>query len=313
MAVHAQAADRSGHSSVARQRIGAVPVARRLFCGEGRNLRQSRGSGAGNSPGRSRSRRVLAGRPHPLGTGRPTRALPRTDFARRDRHRDCGAGRLARGTPGVAGAHAFRRHSGPSFSRAATELGAVARLSTGSPGLGTAVAASAASLRVETTGRRRSQPMNWIHAMVAIVVVLGGVLTLCMYLIWIERKLSARIQDRIGPNRVGPYGLLQSIADGIKFVLKEDVIPADRGQGPVRHRADDLGLHHDVGLFGRAVRASRRRSQAGSRSRSPQTSTSASCSSLRSRAWRCTASSWGAGRRTTNTVLWAASVRAPKS
>jgi NADH-quinone oxidoreductase subunit H len=105
-------------------------------------------------------------------------------------------------------------------------LGAVARLSTGSPGLWPAVAASAASLRVETTGRRRSQAMNWIHAVVAIVVVLGGVLTLCMYLIWIERKVSARIQDRIGPNRVGPYGLLQSVADGIKFVLKEDVIPA---------------------------------------------------------------------------------------
>jgi NADH-quinone oxidoreductase subunit H len=68
--------------------------------------------------------------------------------------------------------------------------------------------------------------MNWIHALAAIVIVLGGVLTTCMYLIWIERKLSARIQDRIGPNRVGPYGLFQSVADGMKFVLKEDVIPA---------------------------------------------------------------------------------------
>jgi NADH-quinone oxidoreductase subunit H len=68
--------------------------------------------------------------------------------------------------------------------------------------------------------------MNWIHAGAAIVIVLGGVLTTCMYLIWVERKLSARIQDRIGPNRVGPFGLLQSVADGMKFVLKEDVIPA---------------------------------------------------------------------------------------
>ncbi len=68
--------------------------------------------------------------------------------------------------------------------------------------------------------------MNWLHAIIAIVVVVGGVLTTCMYLIWIERKLSARIQDRIGPNRVGPFGLLQSVADGMKFVLKEDVIPA---------------------------------------------------------------------------------------
>lgn len=68
--------------------------------------------------------------------------------------------------------------------------------------------------------------MNWIHALAAIVIVLGGVLTTCMYLIWLERKLSARIQDRIGPNRVGPFGLFQSVADGMKFVLKEDVIPA---------------------------------------------------------------------------------------
>lgn len=51
-----------------------------------------------------------------------------------------------------------------------------------------------------------------------------------MYLTWLERKLVARIQNRIGPNRVGPFGLLQPIADGIKMLTKEDVIPegADR-------------------------------------------------------------------------------------
>lgn len=56
--------------------------------------------------------------------------------------------------------------------------------------------------------------------------VLGGTLGACSYLIYIERKLAAFIQDRVGPNRVGPYGLLQPIADGLKFLLKEDVIPA---------------------------------------------------------------------------------------
>jgi NADH-quinone oxidoreductase subunit H len=52
-------------------------------------------------------------------------------------------------------------------------------------------------------------------------VILGG----CAYAIMLERKLSAWMQDRIGPNRVGPQGLLQPIADGIKFMLKEDYNP----------------------------------------------------------------------------------------
>ena len=43
--------------------------------------------------------------------------------------------------------------------------------------------------------------------------------------IWAERKVSGHIQARLGPNRVGPFGLLQSVADGIKLILKEDLIP----------------------------------------------------------------------------------------
>jgi NADH-quinone oxidoreductase subunit H len=48
-----------------------------------------------------------------------------------------------------------------------------------------------------------------------------------MFSIWAERKVAGHIQSRLGPNRVGPIGLLQSIADGIKLILKEDLIPKD--------------------------------------------------------------------------------------
>jgi NADH-quinone oxidoreductase subunit H len=64
----------------------------------------------------------------------------------------------------------------------------------------------------------------WTTA-ITIVVVMGAILTTCAYLIYVERKIAAWVQDRVGPNRVGPAGLLQPLADGLKFLLKEDIIP----------------------------------------------------------------------------------------
>src|SRR5882724_10868367 len=61
--------------------------------------------------------------------------------------------------------------------------------------------------------------------LILISVLMGAVQGTCAYLILLERKISAWAQDRIGPNRVGPFGLLQPIVDGAKFLLKEEVIP----------------------------------------------------------------------------------------
>ena len=59
-----------------------------------------------------------------------------------------------------------------------------------------------------------------------IVIIMGVLQGTCAYLTLLERKVAAWTQDRIGPNRVGPLGLIQPIADGIKFLLKEQVIPS---------------------------------------------------------------------------------------
>src|SRR3954452_886949 len=69
---------------------------------------------------------------------------------------------------------------------------------------------------------------NWIcrHPWIFLALVFHGAVTGGVaYLILLERKIASWVQDRIGPNRVGPMGLLQPIADGIKFILKEDYRP----------------------------------------------------------------------------------------
>jgi len=71
--------------------------------------------------------------------------------------------------------------------------------------------------------------MSWgidlIATLIKIAMVLGLIMLGVPMLVWLERKLIADFQARIGPNRVGPFGLLQSFADGIKLLFKEHVTP----------------------------------------------------------------------------------------
>src|SRR5438876_10035835 len=65
-----------------------------------------------------------------------------------------------------------------------------------------------------------------LFSAVKIICVFAVLMFIVAYAVWVERKLSAAIQDRRGPNRVGIFGLLQPIADAIKAMLKEDFTPA---------------------------------------------------------------------------------------
>ena len=75
--------------------------------------------------------------------------------------------------------------------------------------------------------------VHWAELLIAVikvVVAFGVLLVSVMLMIWFERKVISDMQDRIGPNRAGPFGILQTLADGVKLFFKEDLLPerADR-------------------------------------------------------------------------------------
>ncbi len=88
-----------------------------------------------------------------------------------------------------------------------------------------------ANLGLNTLGRLETLPPDWPggfwwHWLVFTIIIIAFVLTLVMGFIWIERRGMGRMQARLGPNRVGPFGLLQPVADAIKVLLKENIVPA---------------------------------------------------------------------------------------
>ncbi|MBN2386169.1 MAG: NADH-quinone oxidoreductase subunit NuoH [Anaerolineales bacterium] len=81
-------------------------------------------------------------------------------------------------------------------------------------------------LRALLTGWGLSLDLAKIFIMlVGVGVLIVGSLVLAIFLVWVERKVVARFQDRVGPNRIGPYGLIQPFADIIKLIIKEDITP----------------------------------------------------------------------------------------
>lgn len=70
-----------------------------------------------------------------------------------------------------------------------------------------------------------SNDNGWVVLLKAVLIFVFCVVT-TLLMIWAERRVVGRMQSRPGPNRTGPFGLLQSLADGVKLALKEDIIPA---------------------------------------------------------------------------------------
>jgi NADH-quinone oxidoreductase subunit H len=109
--------------------------------------------------------------------------------------------------------------------------------------------------------------MDWgilLEKGILILAVVTVSLVIAMYATWAERKVAAVMQDRLGPNRAGPFGLLQHVADGLKLFMKEEIIPSASSKflfiaGPALAMITALMTSavipwsHSVNLFGRDI------------------------------------------------------------
>ena len=69
-------------------------------------------------------------------------------------------------------------------------------------------------------------PISLVWIVVGLLVMFTVLSVGVMSLVWLERKLLGRLQRRLGPTRTGPMGLMQPVADALKLILKEDIIPS---------------------------------------------------------------------------------------
>src|SRR5450759_3924992 len=84
--------------------------------------------------------------------------------------------------------------------------------------------------------------------LVGIILIISAAMVFDIMLVWLERKVVARFQGRLGPNRVGPFGLLQPFPDIIKLIIKEDITP-DGADKMVFNMAPILSLASVVFLW----------------------------------------------------------------
>ena len=117
-------------------------------------------------------------------------------------------------------------------------------------------------------------PDGFSITLVKSLVLVNLVMAMFAILTWVERRLIGRFQVRLGPNRVGPFGLLQPIADLGKLLRKESIMPERRQPVPLPARAGDLAVRGAGRVRGRSRSAGRRRSRSPtasstSRSRTP--------------------------------------------
>src|SRR5437764_15096475 len=95
---------------------------------------------------------------------------------------------------------------------------------------------------------------NGVDGLVVLIVIVKVLITFAflliatMLMVWFERKLIGDMQNRIGPNRAGPFGVLQTLADGIKLFFKEPMIP-ERADSRIFRLATYLSLVHAFLIF----------------------------------------------------------------